>query len=45
MGAHRSGEELPGRDDIASFLDVHVDDLVVLIHGPAHATPDTGDLT
>ncbi len=37
-------EELRGSCDVASFRHVHVDDLAVLIHGPVHVAPHTGDL-
>ena len=36
-------EELSGRRDVASFRDVDVDDLAVLVDRSVHVPPDTGD--
>ena len=43
MVANAVVEESPSCSDVASFRDVHVDDLAVLVHGPIHVPPDTGD--
>ncbi len=37
------GEELAGGDDVASFRDVHVDDLAVLVVSPVYVAPDAAD--
>jgi len=44
IGVARASEEPAGRQNVTSLRDVHVDHLAVLIHGPVHVPPDTGDL-
>ncbi len=44
MGVKHRFEELACCSNVASFRDVHVDDLTVLINGSVYVAPDAGDL-
>ncbi len=44
VGSQRVGEELVSGSDVASFRDIYVDDLAMLVHGAVHVAPDTIDL-
>jgi hypothetical protein len=40
----RGLEEVPGCADVSPLGHIHIDDLAVLIHGPAHVPPHAGNL-